>query len=277
MTADLHAPVDDAATAGEDSQSRAAVERVALPRLPALAVGSVSHARHRPFTTSFRYRQFQWLVDLDDLAAGGGTPILPRGLRWLARFDRRDHLDGGRLGGGIRGDLVRFLARRGVRVDDKDRVVMLAHPRSWGHVFNPLSVLWCLAPDGALKAMVLEVHNTYGGRHAYLLEGSDDTVDKRFYVSPFNDVSGEYEVHVRLTPAQVNVSIGLRREGERVFSAVSRGHLEPATTSSVLAAGTRHAFMTHRVTLLIRLRGIGLWLRRLPIRPRPDNDPEAVR
>ena len=130
--------------------------------------------------------------------SGWSTSTTCRGCAWparlLARFDARDHLDGGRLGGGIRGDVDRFLAARGVELDPADRVLMLAHARVLGHTFDPLSVFWCLAPTAPLRAVVFEVHNTYGERHAYLLDVDDSgraEVDKAFYVSPFNDTSGQ--------------------------------------------------------------------------------------
>ena len=168
--------------------------RVLAPPLPALVIGTVSHTRRTPLRHGFTHHQFQWLVDVDQL------PALARPVRWLARFDAADHLDGARLGGGIRGDVDRFLARRGVHLDRADRVLMLAHARALGHVFDPLTVFWCLTPDDELRAVVLEVHNTYGERHAYLLDvdatGRAHT-DKAFYVSPFNDVSGRYDVRLR--------------------------------------------------------------------------------
>ena len=46
---------------------------------------------------------------------------------------------------------------------------MLANARALGHVFNPISIHWCYAADGGLAAVVAEVQNTYGDRHAYLL------------------------------------------------------------------------------------------------------------
>lgn len=74
---------------------------------------------------------------------------------------------------------------------------MLAHARVLGHVFNPLTVYWCHGPDGSLRQVVAEVHNTYGERHCYLLppetargdrgaRGDLDVapVPKEFYVSP---------------------------------------------------------------------------------------------
>jgi DUF1365 family protein len=270
---------------------------VAAPHVPALVVGTVSHTRRTPLRHAFTHRHFQWLVDVDAL------PRFPWPTSLLARFDARDHLDGGELGGGVRGDLERFLAARGVALAADDRVLMLANARVLGHVFDPLTVFWVLTPtrsahstrggrgdhapspvEGAapatLKAVVLEVHNTYGERHAYLLDVGDTgraTTDKEFYVSPFNDVSGTYAVRLRLEPGLVGVTVGLDRNGERILTATTSGVPEPASTRSLLHTTARHLFMTQRVTALIRFHGIRLWLRRLPVLPRPRHPKEAVR
>jgi DUF1365 family protein len=247
---------------------------VTAPPVPALVVGEVSHTRRLPIRKSFTHRAYQWLVDLDDL------PQLPRLLRLLARFEAADHLAAGRLGGGIRGDLERFLAHRGRHLAPDDRVLMLANARVLGHVFDPLTVFWCLTREGRLRAVVLEVHNTYGERHAYLLdvdERGHSSTDKVFYVSPFNDVTGRYEVHLRLEPDLVSVSVGLDREGSRVLTATSRGTPRPASRRAVLRVAATHLLMSQRVSVLIRLHGIHLWLRRLPVLPRPRHSEEAVR
>jgi DUF1365 family protein len=244
---------------------------VAAPPLPALVVGQVSHARGIPVRHSFRHDHYQWLVDLD---------ALPR-LRWptrlLARFDARDHLDGGRLGGGIRGDVERFLAARGVRTDPGDRILMLAHARILGYVFNPLTVFWVLTPAGEVKAVVFEVHNTFGQRHAYLMHVDDAgraQIDKAFYVSPFNDTSGSYSVALRLTPQRVSVTVGLDRGGQRMMTATTTGTPLPASTRTLVATASRHLVMTYRVWVLIHWHALRLWLRRLPLQPRPPHSTE---
>lgn len=237
-----------------------------LPPVPSLVVGTVGHSRRAPVQRSFEHAHYQWLVDVDDL------PRVP----FLARFDARDHLDGG----GFRPDLTRFLANRGILLEADDRVLMLAHARTFGHVFDPLTVFWCLRPDGEVRAVVFEVHNTYGERHAYLLDTDErgrGAVDKAFYVSPFNDTSGRYEVGLRLERDLVRVSVALDRDHRRVFTAVTTGTPVPATTRTVLRTFRRHLFMTHRVSLLIRWHGIRLWLARLPVQPRPVHSKEAVR
>lgn len=247
---------------------------MSAPDLPALVVGSVSHTRHDPFRYHLRHRHYQWLVDLDAL------PRLRRGLRWLGCIDARDHLDGGRLGTGIRGDLEDFLRHHGIRLDDADRVLMLAHARVLGHVFDPLTVFWCLTPAGTVRALVFEVHNTYGERHAYLLEPDERGrahIDKAFHVSPFNDVRGHYDVAVRLAPDRVGVSVVLHRDGRRVLTASSVGRPRRLTTRALLLTAVRLPAMPQRVTALIRFHGVRLWLRRLPVLPRSTHAPEAVR
>ncbi len=248
--------------------------RVAPPLVPSLVVGRVSHTRRVPLRHTFDHRHVQWLVDIDDL------PRFPWPTRLLARFTAADHLDRGRTGAGIRGDLARFLARRGIALEPADRVLMLAHARSLGHVFDPLTVFWCLTVEDELRAVVLEVHNTYGERHAYLVEVDDTgraSVDKAFYVSPFNDVTGRYAIRLRLEPEVVSVTVGLDRSGRRVLTATTSGTPVPATWRSVVQVTVRHLFMTHRVSALIRIHGMRLWLRRLPVLTRPWHDEETVR
>ena len=245
-----------------------------LPPLPALVVGRVHHTRHRPVRHSFTHRHTQWLVDLDDM------PRLPRALRPVATFRGEDHLAGNPGIAALKANVLRLLERDGVTTGVRDRVVMLAHARVLGHVFDPMSAFWVFAPDGSLRAVLVEVHNTYGGRHSYVLrpdpQGRADT-DKTFYVSPFNDVEGEYAIRLTLSPSTVGVAIRLRVRDEPLVTATVTGTPRPATTSAVARTAARYPLMPQRVSGLIRLHGIWLWLRRLPVRPRPANDLENVR
>ena len=110
---------------------------------------------------------------------------------------------------------------------------MLASARVLGHVFDPLSVFWCYHCNSVLACVVAEVHNTYSVRHAYLLrpdETGTAVTDKNFYVSPFFDVTGTYELWFTLTPNLVATTVTLRRHDAVAFSATFRGRPEPATT-----------------------------------------------
>jgi len=244
-----------------------------LPTLPAIVDGHVGHQRHEPFPRGFRHRAYQWLVDLDDL------PLLPRVLRPLASFRAADHL--GDPDRSIKANVLRFLARHdGVDLTG-GRVLMLANARVLGHVFDPLSVFWCFAADGTLAAVVAEVHNTYGERHAYLLHPDERGVaetDKQFYVSPFFDVSGRYELRFRLDADVVATTVVLHREGRRSFTATFTGRPRPAQPRTVLATSVRQPLMPLRVSALIRWHGIRIWARGLPVVSRtPHRHQEGVR
>jgi DUF1365 family protein len=243
--------------------------RVQPPTVPALVVGTVSHQRPGPVRHAFSHEVYQWLVDVDAL------PRQPWWLRPFTGFRSADHL--GDPGRSIRANIEHFLGQRGTQLAPGSRVLMLANARVLGHVFDPLTVFWCLDADDALVCVVAEVHNTYGERHVYLLtpdEGGRAEADKEFYVSPFNDLSGRYEMRFTLTPARVGTTIVLRRGGEVAFSASLRGRPVPATRGAVARQLLTRPLMPQRVSGLIRVHGVYLWLRRLPVVRRPLHQPQ---
>lgn len=238
-------------------------------RTPVLYDAVVAHARRvvaggPAVANAFSYRVHMWLVDLDRL------PSLPRGLGWLARFDARDHL--GSPSRSIRANVDDLLAAHGIDLAG-GQILMLANARVAGYVFNPISVHWCYRAGGELACIVAEVHNTYGGRHAYLLQPDPSgraEADKVFYVSPFLTVDGRYLMRFAPPGEQLSVTMALRQDGGTPFTATVRGTARPATVRNVLLASLRQPFMPQRVSALIRWQGIGLWLRRLPVVPRSD-------
>jgi hypothetical protein len=237
-----------------------------LPQLPALVVGDVTHQRPGPVRHDFRHRVYQWLVDLDSL------PRQPWYLRAFAHFSSADHLGDASLP--IKANIENYLALNDIRLGDRGRVLMLANARVLGHVFDPLSVFWCYDSARTLVCVVAEVHNTYGERHAYLLrpdEAGVSVTDKELYVSPFFDVSGTYGLKFTLTPDRVSATVILRRQDALALSATFRGRPEPATHRALARRLIRQPLMTQRVSALIRVHGIWLWLRRLPIHPRPHH------
>lgn len=257
-----------------DTRRQEAPSLLALPTLPALVVGRVHHTRHTPMRHTFSHRHYQWLIDLDQPLS------LPKWLRPVASFRPEDHLAGAGSLPELKANVLRCLERDGIPTDGVTRVVALTQARVLGHVFDPMTAYWCLTADGELCGVVVEVHNTYGQRHAYAVQPDAvgfASVDKDFYVSPFNDTSGEYAIRFALDPSKVSVGIRLHRSGELLLTAVVEGEPVPATPRSVLATVARHPFMPQKVSALIRVHGIRLWARRLPVQPRPATSEESVR
>jgi DUF1365 family protein len=235
----------------------------------------ITHTRVAPLRNTFTYRTYLWLVDLDHLPRPGP------GLRLLASFRGRDHL--GDPSRPIRANLDRYLRSGGIDLAG-GRVMMLAHARVLGYVFNPLTVYWCHRADGTLACVVAEVHNTYRQRHAYLLHPDDRGrahVPKQFYVSPFYPVDGGYRMSLPEpgTPEpdgspELRLSVTLTRPEGPSFVASVQGSGRTATARALLGAAARHPWSTMAVSALIRWQGIRLYLRGLPVVPRPPRKPQ---
>lgn len=232
---------------------------------------SISHVRQSPLKNRFTYRSYSWFVDVDRL------PRLPFLIRPLADFRAADHL--GDPGASIRSNVEQYLRSQGIEPDGGP-IHMLTSARVFGYVFNPLSLFWCYRSSGVLDCVVAEVHNTYGERHCYLLR-TDSTgrasVPKAFYVSPFNDVDGQYRMKLPAPGERLAVSIVLEREGQRPFIATMDGRRHPATVRNILASAIKVPAAPLLVSALIRMQGIKLWARRLPVVARPHHtSQEAV-
>jgi DUF1365 family protein len=172
-------------------------------------------------------------------------------------------------------EAVTFFARsRGEDVHQDDQLLMLASARTNKYVFNPLSVYWCLDPHGKTRWAILEIHNTYGDRHAHLIkpdENGNALLNKEFYVSPFFTVDGEYKARAYLDDEKVAVSVNLYQNNALVFTASFGGKMQEATLSNRVAASIRTPFSTIQAMARIRAHGIWLWIRRLPVIPRPSH------
>jgi DUF1365 family protein len=231
---------------------------------------AISHVRQTPLKNAFTYRSYSWFVDVDDL------PRLPPLLRPLAEFRAGDHL--GDPGASIRANVERYLRTEGIEPDGGP-IHMLTSARVFGYVFNPLTLFWCYGTNGELRCVVAEVHNTYGERHCYLLRTDPSgraSVPKAFYVSPFNDVDGEYRMKLPAPGERLAVSIVLEREGHRPFVATMDGRRKPATLRNILAAAVAVPAAPMLVSAFIRLQGVKLWARRLPVVARPHHPPQEA-
>src|SRR6185503_5412077 len=142
---------------------------------------------------------FYAALDLDELdLVDRSLRLLRRNRRGPVTFRDDDHLDP--PASDLRTEFLDHLMAEGE--DPRDwRITLVANLRVAGYVFDPASFFLCRDADGILRVVVVEVHNTHGERHLYTLrprdQGSDTFVahmDKAFYVSPFIEVRGGYEV-----------------------------------------------------------------------------------
>ena len=229
---------------------------------PAIYRTTITHDRQAPVRHSFEYRSYSWYVDVDEL------PSLPWWLRVFARFDPRDHL-AGRPGQSLRDRVDAYLADHDAALPG-GRITALLQARVLGYVFNPISVFWCHDREGELRHVIAEVHNTYGQRHAYLMPPANKPVlvNKKLYVSPFNKVSGYYQVLAPRPDQKLDVVVSLHDGDKAPFVARLRGTHRPATLGHVTRMQILSPLAPLLVALRIRIQGIALWRRGVPVVPR---------
>jgi DUF1365 family protein len=256
-----------------------------------LGVGEVRHLRLRPVRNAFVYPTYFLLLPMRSLREAA-CPALTRNRFGLISFHDRDHGDG-------RADSLAWLEERleleGIK-DADGEIWLQCYPRVLGYAFKPVSFWYCHRRDGALAAVVVEVNNTFGERHCYLLCGADLNfgrvleVAKVFHVSPFCAVTGGYRFRFMRTGLAPGSSTpdGTARSA-RIVACVDHhdaagpilrtslsGRLRPLTSASARRAFFRVPLMTLGVIARIHWQAWTLWRKRLPFFRKPAPPGEFV-
>ena len=250
--------------------------------------GFVEHIRHFPVYHKFRYPVYVYGLDLDELAD------LDRRLPFFGYNRKRptavhdiDYLD--ERSGSIRDKLLKFLPEA-VR-SRVASVILITSARYFNYVFNPVCFHYCFDHTGNVIQVVVEVSNTYGERHIYVPDAdpAGSLPDKRryvapkaFHVSPFNDMSGDYEFFCSapsLSSNTIDVQINLIRDGKTVFEARLWGKGRELTRASHIRTILRHPFMPHLTMPRIIFEAMRLYYRKHLTwhdKPEPEN-PGTIR
>jgi DUF1365 family protein len=139
-----------------------------------------------------------------------------------------------------------------------------------GYVFDPASFYLCRDPSGALRIVIVEVHNTHGERHLYTLQRNDDSdafeaaMDKDFYVSPFIGMTGSYRVRVRDEERRLRITINEEEDGELVLHASLDLARHPLSDRGLVRMLIRYPLVTLKTTVMIHIHALRLWRLGLP-------------
>ena len=242
----------------------------------------VRHQRFQPMGHRLRYGVWSLLVDLDEVdVLARRIPFFSRN-RWnLVSFHDRDH--GPRDGSDLRSWFERHLADAGVELDGGP-VRMLVFPRILGYTFNPITVWFGYDPDLRLRAVLYEVHNTFGHAHSHLAIVDDDHdggplarhgFDKTLHVSPFFDRIGSYRVSLSPPDGDYRLVIEyLDEDGSRLLTASQIGTRVELTTRTLLKQFVTRPLVTLKVIGGIHWEALKLWRKGARYRPVPA-PPEA--
>ena len=239
-----------------------------------IGFGQVRHTRLRPVRHAFAYPTYFLMLPMRSLH----TSALALNRRAALSFYDCDHGDGrGPEQGGALAWLETLLAAENI-TDAAGDIWLHCYPRVFGHTFKPVSFWYCHRLDGSLRTIVVEVNNTFGERHCYVLDqprfGVELTAAKVFHVSPFCPVEGGYRFRFmragNKTVARVDYD---DCQGALIETSVS-GTLQPITPASIRHALWRYPAMTLGVVVGIHWQAFCLWRKRVHFfsKPLPPED-----
>ncbi|NQW80360.1 MAG: DUF1365 domain-containing protein [Polaromonas sp.] len=237
-----------------------------------IGFGEVRHTRLKPAQHAFNYPTYFLMLPLRSMQRHG-PGALARNRRAALSFHDRDHGDGSL-------DCLRWLdallQAEGI-ADAQGEVWLHTYPRVFGFTFKPVSFWYCHTTEGTLRAIVVEVNNTFGERHCYLLDspryGQELCADKVFHVSPFCEVEGSYRFRfMRSLHAGIDRTVARidhdDATGPLLQTSVA-GTLEIVNPASLRKALWRYPAMTFGVVGRIHWQALKLFLKRVPFVSKP--------
>lgn len=256
----------------------------------ALYPGRTSHTRKAPFTHQLGYRTLSILIDVDRLDEAHRLCSAFSVERVnLFSFYRRDV--GARTDTPLRPWAQAAFAQAGITLNG-GRITLLCFPRVLGYVFNPLSMWFGYGPDGQLRGVIYEVHNTFGDAHAYVAPTPTSAsksaptpaqaptmaqnsqpirqhAAKIFHVSPFFADRGHYAFTLRPPHPDYRLTIDYSRDGTALLQAGHVARPTAMTTQNAWSCFLAQPLSTHKAIAGIHFEALRLWMKGAKYHPRP--------
>jgi len=240
------------------------------PHQALIGRGPVRHRRLRPAVHAFAYASYFLMLPLRTLHREPCAALHRNGFGWLS-FHDADHGTGGP---DALAWIDALLASEGI-TDADGEVWLHCFPRVLGYAFKPVSFWYCERSDGSTAAVIVEVNNTFGERHCYLLCGPELTggrelvAAKVFHVSPFCKVEGRYRFRFLHAAGRTIARIDHEdAEGPLLQTSVS-GQLQPLTPTSARATFFAVPALSLMLIARIHWQALQLALKRVPFFGKP--------
>lgn len=246
----------------------------------AIFQAKVMHRRLRPKENAFVYPVMYFARTVGQ---NPQTRLLKTNRPWLYGFYEKDHgpRDGSPLLPWIRG----VLAEYGLAEIADGEVVLVAHPRMLGFVFNPVSFWLCFDKERRLRAVLAAVNNTFGDRHSYLIAHEDGRpiegenvleAKKLFHVSPFLPIEGKYYFRFQVTDRALGIRIDYEDSAGLMLQTALTGVLKPLTDRALALHFLGAPLMTFGVLWRIHYQALKLWFKKARFYKRPEPPTEII-
>lgn len=160
-----------------------------------------------------------------------------------------------------------ILAQYGLEKKISD-IMLITMPSVLEYVFNPVSFYFCLDSNKEIRAVIAEVHNTFGEQHSYLCARADHSAitstewleaKKVFHVSPFLERNGSYRFRFSLQENKLSIWIDyFDKEKRKQLVTSLRGSLHPLNKSSLNKVFWSYPLITLKTIVLIHWQALKL-------------------
>ncbi len=239
---------------------------------PQVLFGKVMHARLFPKENAFRYGIYYISLPLSKIDK---MPLSYNRFAAMSFYDR-DHGDCD--GSSLQSWAKKALKKYGISKADGE-ITLLCMPRVFGYVFNPVSFWICQDKKGDVRAVICEVHNTFGERHSYICAHPDQRPikekdvlkgDKLFHVSPFMEREGHYTFRFDFRDNQFGAWIdffGANGEKKLITSLV--GDMQEMHKPTLRRAFWAYPLVTFKAIALIHWQAVKIVLKGIKYIPKP--------
>lgn len=236
-----------------------------------LLTGTVMHKRLLPKVHAFHYGIYYVALPLSKL---NNMALAYNHFAPLSFYDK-DH--GARDGSSLESWARDLLKQH--QVEAGGDITLVTMPRVLGYVFNPVSFWLCRDKENQLRAVLCEVHNTFGEQHTYLCAHQDRRVitgsgslfaEKLFHVSPFLKREGDYEFRFDFEGDQFNAVINFHNEtGHKQLVTSLVGTLQPLSNTSLRFAFWHYPLVTFKAVAMIHWHALKLVAKRIKYIAKP--------
>ena len=230
--------------------------------------GKVIHKRFKPKEHYFKYNVFCLFIDLNEIKEIEKkiTFFSYNKFNLISFFDK-DHgeRDGSSLINWVKINLKNY------KIDtDNIKIKLLCYPRIFGYVFNPLSIFFVYKSSN-LIAILYEVKNTFGEQHTYVFKvdspkkSIENNCKKKFFVSPFMDLSSSYFFKILHPENKLSVVIDQRDDEGKLLFASQDGIRSELSTKNLIISYLKHPLMTFKIISAIHYEALKLWLKNIKV------------
>ena len=229
--------------------------------------GRVFHKRLVPFEHQFSYNLSYLWIDIQEKK----YRFLKYNKISLISFFDCDH---GEVGRNTSQSLFSYLKNEleNKGINNICSIKVLCLPRILNYQFNPITVFVCFSKKEKPQAVIFQVSNTFGERHAYIrkLPSKINRNLKKFHVSPFFGVSGYYKIKFEISKTMIKLVIDYENKNKKLLIATYDGKATKLNELNLLRLVFINIFQNFKVTLGIHYEALKLWFKGATYNKKPS-------